>query len=79
MMIYLTDAQRSALLRYARGRRTSMAQAIREAVDRFLVAEGPARPRSRFVASAAGSARASVSEWAEELLREHLRRACPRP
>jgi len=76
-MIYLTESQRAAVSRYARSQGKSMAEVIRDAVDR-LVAADRRRPRgSRFVASGAGPERAAVSEQAEELLRAHLRRRRP--
>ncbi len=73
-MVYLTEAQRAGLARYARGRRTSMARAIREAIDRLLAADEHPRQRTRFVGSFAGPDHAPVSERTEELLRDYLRR-----
>lgn len=77
-MVYLTEAQRAGLVRYARGRRVSMAQVIREAVDRLLAADGRPRKRIRFVGSFVGPDRAPVSERAEDLLRTYLRRRTPK-
>ncbi len=76
-MIYLTETQRAALTRYARMRHASMAEVVREAIDRLLATERRPRRQPRFVASAAGPERAPVSERAEELLREYLRRNTP--
>ncbi len=50
---------------------------IREAVDRLLGAEERPGRSARFVGSAAGPEQAPISERAEELLREYLRRTPP--
>ncbi len=73
-MVYLTEAQRAAVARYARHRRASMAEVIREALDRLLASERGPRRRARFVGSFAGSEPAPISERIEELLRKDLRR-----
>lgn len=76
-MVYLTEAQRAALARYARSRQKRVAQVIREAVDRLLTSEARPRRRARFIGIASGPERAPISERAEELLREYLRRKSP--
>ena len=76
-MVYLTEAQRAALARYARSRQKPVAQVIREAVDRLLASQTRPRHRARFIGIASGPERAPISEHAEELLREHLRRTSP--
>ena len=76
-MVYLTEAQQAALARYARSRNKPVAQVIREAVDRLLASETGPRRRARFIGIASGPEQAPISERAEELLREHLRRKTP--
>jgi hypothetical protein len=75
-MVYLTETQRAALERQARRRRVGMARLIREAIDRYLTAQAP--PRPRFIASLDDPQPGPVSERVEALLAEHLRRASPR-
>lgn len=76
-MVYLTEAQRAALARYARSRQKPVAQVIREAVDRLLASQARPRHRARFIGVAAGPKGAPVSEHAEEFLRDYLRRTSP--
>lgn len=73
-MAYLTEAQRTTLARYARSRRKPVAQVIRDAVGRFLSSEARPRRRARIIAIASGPEQALISEHAEELLRDDLRR-----
>lgn len=76
-MVYLTEAQRAALARHARSQKKPVAQVIREAVDRLLTSEARPRRRARFIGIASGPEQAPISEHAEELLREYLRRKSP--
>src|SRR5205807_7581408 len=73
-MVYLTEAQRTALARYARSRRKPVAQIIRDAVDRLLTSESRPRRRARSIVIASGPDQAPISEHTEELLRDYLRR-----
>jgi 2-polyprenyl-6-methoxyphenol hydroxylase-like FAD-dependent oxidoreductase len=76
-MVYLSEAQRAALARYARSRRQSVAQVIGDAVDRLLASEARPRRRARFAGIASGPKQASLSKHTEEFLREYLRRTSP--
>ena len=70
-MVYLTEAQRTALARYTRSRGKAVAQVIRDAVGRFLSSEARPRRRARLIGIASGAEQAPISEHAEELLRDY--------